>query len=177
MLAGFLSSPPDSCGRSKSLANLPNNFHRNVTDRAVGHVRAAAESPAGRPASTGSVSRSSALTPAARRGEQKRSRTVHGRALSVTTTERMNQDTSARVRSRPKRARLHLARPVVRRVIATVNRLQRLTLTVTRTKRPRFAKRPKQKWPDPVRNQCSARAQGPSTSLHRSKRGLCLDGS
>lgn len=54
------------------------------------------------------------------------------------------------------------ARPVVRRVIATVKRLQRITLTVTRTKRPRFAKRRRNKWLDPGWDVRSACTQGRS---------------
>ena len=185
---------PISCGRSKLFANLLNNLHHNVTDRAAGHVqvprrsqaipqrpvgyaasfrlprsgcrrppkRTATESPASRLASTGSASRSSALTPS-------RSAASSGEVVPCMEEHFPSPPPSARTITPPHMSAVGrtergypFARPVVRRVIATVNRLQSITLTVTRTKRPRFAKRRRNKRLDPVWNVCSTRAQGRS---------------
>ena len=108
-------------------------------------MRAATESPASRLASTWSASRSSALAPG-------RSEANSGEVVPCMEEHFPSPPSSARTIAPPHMPAVGrtergypFARPVVRRVIATVKRLQRITLTVTRTKRPRFAKRRRHK--------------------------------
>jgi hypothetical protein len=188
MLARFLSSPPDfragpatepsdtaaprrECGR-RSSSTLP------VQSPAL---RAAAESSASGPVATGSARRSSALT--AGRGAVSSSEVVScPEEHFPSPSPSMSHHTSARLHSSRTERGYTFARCVVRRVIATVNRLQRITLTVTRTKRPRFAKRPRSN--DPTRFGTSGRpalradhvtapVQASDLRYHRRPQHLC----